>query len=37
MVKEPTVRVLAERLETYLGRAAQGSRDQQTGPALLDS
>jgi amino acid adenylation domain-containing protein len=37
MVKEPTVRVLAARLETYLSRVAQGSRDQETGPVLLDS
>jgi amino acid adenylation domain-containing protein len=37
MVKEPTVRVLAERLETYLSRVAQGSRDQETGPVHLDS
>jgi thioesterase domain-containing protein/acyl carrier protein len=37
MVKEPTVRVLAEKLEPYLGRIAQRSRDQETGPGLLDS
>jgi len=37
MVKEPTVRVFAERLETYLGHAAQRSSDQETGPVLLDS
>jgi len=34
MIKEPMVRVLAEKLETYLGRVAQGSRHQ---PAPLDS
>jgi len=37
MVKEPTVRLLAKKLETYLGRLPQGSRDQETDPVLLDS
>jgi len=37
MVKEPTVRVLAERLETYLGRGAQGSPNHETDAILLDA
>jgi hypothetical protein len=37
MVKEPTVRVLAERLETYLGRLALPSQNQQTDAILLDA
>jgi thioesterase domain-containing protein len=36
MVKEPMVRVLADKLEIYLGRVADASRDKEGGPVPLE-
>jgi amino acid adenylation domain-containing protein len=37
MVKEPMVRVLADKLETYLGRIGGAPRDKGFGPARVES